>query len=139
MVVAGVDPVSRRSLWDILEKQRSGRALLLTTHFMDEADLLADRIAIMADGRLVALGTPLALKQKYSQGYSLVLTLDLERDRDLNAIAACIAKRVTGAHVLRATGAELVRLCPASSPPGDAYEECEQLGSPGCCNGVEQC
>lgn len=111
MVVAGVDPVSRRSLWDILEKQRSGRALLLTTHFMDEADLLADRIAIMADGRLVALGSPLALKQKHSHGYSLVLTLDLERERDLTAIAACIFSHVAGAHVLRASGAELVRPC----------------------------
>ncbi len=68
LLPAGVDPVSRRALWDILAAQRAGRALLLTTHFMDEADLLADNVAIMSEGRLAALGTPLHLKHEYSHG-----------------------------------------------------------------------
>jgi ABC-type multidrug transport system ATPase subunit len=63
-----VDPASRRALWAILAACKRGRALLLTTHFMDEADLLADSIAIMAEGRLQAWGTSLALKQRYSRG-----------------------------------------------------------------------
>ena len=65
---SGVDPASRRALWAILAAAKRGRALLLTTHFMDEADLLADSIAIMAEGRLQAWGTSLALKQRYSSG-----------------------------------------------------------------------
>ena len=65
---SGVDPASRRALWAVLAKYKKGRAMLLTTHFMDEADLLSDSIAIMAEGRLRCWGTPLALKQTYSSG-----------------------------------------------------------------------
>lgn len=48
---SGMDPYSRRSTWNIIQKNKKGRVILLTTHFMDEADCLADRIAIMADGK----------------------------------------------------------------------------------------
>ena len=65
---SGVDPASRRALWAVLAKYKKGRAMLLTTHFMDEADLLSDSIAIMAGGRLRCWGTPLILKQTYSSG-----------------------------------------------------------------------
>ena len=54
---AGLDPVSRRQLWQLVEKNKAGRAILLTTHFMDEADVLGDRVAIIKQGRLRALGT----------------------------------------------------------------------------------
>ena len=59
---AGVDPYSRRSIWDLLTKYKSGRTILLTTHFMDEADLLGDRIAIINNGRLVTVGSSLFLR-----------------------------------------------------------------------------
>lgn len=62
---AGVDAVSRRAIWDLLQQHKSGRTVLLTTHFMDEADLLGDRIAIMAKGELQCCGSPLFLKEKY--------------------------------------------------------------------------
>ena len=48
---AGVDPYSRRAIWDPLIKYKSGRTIILTTHFMDEADLLGDRIAIINCGK----------------------------------------------------------------------------------------
>ncbi len=63
-----MDPASRRALWTVLAKYKKGRAMLLTTHFMDEADLLSDSIAIMAEGRLKCWGTSLNLKQRYSNG-----------------------------------------------------------------------
>ena len=53
----------------MLAKYKKGRAMLLTTHFMDEADLLSDSIAIMAGGRLKCWGTPLSLKQQYASGW----------------------------------------------------------------------
>ena len=59
---AGVDPYSRRSIWDLLTKYKEGRTILLTTHFMDEADLLGDRIAIINNGRLVTVGSSLFLR-----------------------------------------------------------------------------
>lgn len=64
---SGMDPVSRRATWDLLQQQRSNRTILLTTHFMDEADLLGDRIAIMAKGELQCCGSPLFLKHKYGK------------------------------------------------------------------------
>ncbi|KAH0631842.1 hypothetical protein JD844_019699 [Phrynosoma platyrhinos] len=62
---ASMDPVSRRATWELLQQQRSTRTILLTTHFMDEADLLGDRIAIMAKGELQCCGSSLFLKHKY--------------------------------------------------------------------------
>jgi ABC-2 type transport system ATP-binding protein len=55
----GLDPQSRRQLWDVLTRLRAdGRTVLLTTHYMDEAHVLCDRVGIMDRGRLIALGTP---------------------------------------------------------------------------------
>ncbi len=61
----GLDPVSRVAVWEMLNKLKAERQLtmLITTHYMDEADRLCDRIAIVDHGTLVALDTPLALKQ----------------------------------------------------------------------------
>ena len=57
-----MDPKSRRALWALLQRTKKRRVLVLTTHYMDEADLLADRIAVMSAGRLSCLGTSLFLK-----------------------------------------------------------------------------
>lgn len=58
----GLDPQSRRQLWDILRGLRSqGRTILLTTHYMDEAEKLCDRVAIVDHGKVIALGTPAEL------------------------------------------------------------------------------
>ena len=70
---SGMDPYSRRSTWNILQNAREGRVILLTTHFMDEADILGDRIGIMGNGRVMCSGSPLFLKKKYGVGYVLVL------------------------------------------------------------------
>lgn len=69
---SGVDPSSRRALWDLLEQEKAGRTILLSTHFMDEADVLGDRIAIMSQGELKAFGAPFDLKKLYGVGYHLV-------------------------------------------------------------------
>src|SRR5499426_1897614 len=58
----GLDPQSRRQLWDLIEQfRRGGRTVLLTTHYMDEAERLCDRVAIVDRGRVIALGTPAEL------------------------------------------------------------------------------
>ena len=55
----GLDPQARRQLWELIEKfKASGRTILLTTHYMDEAERLCDRVAIMDHGKVIALGTP---------------------------------------------------------------------------------
>ena len=58
----GLDPQSRRQLWDVLERfRRDGGTILLTTHYMDEAQTLCDRIGIVDHGKLIALGSPAEL------------------------------------------------------------------------------
>ncbi|CAI5799096.1 phospholipid-transporting ATPase ABCA7 [Podarcis lilfordi] len=70
---AGVDPYSRRGIWDLLLKYRTGRTVILSTHYMDEADLLGDRVAIISQGRLCCCGSSLFLKTKLGTGYYLTL------------------------------------------------------------------
>ncbi|MCJ8737839.1 hypothetical protein PDJAM_G00028690 [Pangasius djambal] len=70
---AGVDPYSRRGIWDLLLKYRKDRTIILSTHYMDEADLLGDRIAIISQGKLCCCGSPLFLKARLGTGYYLTI------------------------------------------------------------------
>jgi ATP-binding cassette subfamily A (ABC1) protein 3 len=70
---AGMDLSARRGLWDMLKNYRRDRIIILTTHYMDEADVLGDRIAIMAHGRLMCLGTSLFLKKRFGAGFKLTM------------------------------------------------------------------
>jgi ABC-2 type transport system ATP-binding protein len=76
---AGLDPQSRLALWDLLgELHREGQTILLTTHYMEEADQLCERVAIMDHGKILALDTPAALKQ--SVGADTVVTIKTTGD-----------------------------------------------------------
>ncbi|BFZ10790.1 hypothetical protein BsWGS_13829 [Bradybaena similaris] len=70
---SGMDPAARRQTWNVLQESRPGRTMLLTTHYMDEADVLGDRIAIMAGGVVKCCGSSLFLKKLYGTGYHLVV------------------------------------------------------------------
>ena len=70
---AGMDLSARRGLWDMLKNYRNNRIIILTTHYMDEADVLGDRIGIMAKGKVLCLGTSLFLKNRYGAGYKLTM------------------------------------------------------------------
>ncbi|HUR00638.1 MAG TPA: ABC transporter ATP-binding protein [Gemmatimonadaceae bacterium] len=73
----GLDPQARLGLWDILRDLHDrGRTIVMTTHYMDEADRLCDRLAIIDQGKLLALDTPDALKKKAPGGTLLELVLD---------------------------------------------------------------
>eukprot|EP01135_Chromosphaera_perkinsii_P007716 Nk52_evm5s967 gene=Nk52_evmTU5s967 len=69
---SGMDPYSRRATWDLLMKNRKNKTIILSTHFMDEADVLGDRIAIIAKGSLRCVGSSLFLKNIYGVGYHLI-------------------------------------------------------------------
>jgi ATP-binding cassette, subfamily A (ABC1), member 3 len=68
---SGMDPGARRALWDLLISEKKGRTILLSTHFMEEADILGDRIAIMSEGHLRTVGSSFFLKKKFGTGYKL--------------------------------------------------------------------
>ena len=67
----GMDPVTRRDVWDMIIRAKQGRVIVLTTHSMEEADVLGDRVAIMSHGKIQALGTSLSLKKAYGGGYKM--------------------------------------------------------------------
>jgi ABC-2 type transport system ATP-binding protein len=90
---AGLDPQSRLALWDLLgELHGAGQTILLTTHYMEEADKLCDRVAIMDHGRILALDTPAALKQ--SIGADTVVTI--KTAGDTGQLAALLDREVPG-------------------------------------------
>jgi ABC-2 type transport system ATP-binding protein len=78
---AGLDPQGRLALWDLLEGLNAdGQTIMLTTHYMEEADKLCDRLAIMDHGKILALGTPTDLKR--SVGADTVVTVKAAGDPD---------------------------------------------------------
>jgi len=90
---AGLDPQSRLALWDILRRLNAeGQTILLTTHYMEEADQLCDRVAVMDHGRILALGTPGELKQ--SIGADTIVTIRAGGDPD--ALARALTESVEG-------------------------------------------
>ena len=71
---SGIDPLARRKVWDILLSERGTRTLLLTTHFLDEAEVLSDHVAILSKGQLKAEGSVAALKSSMGGGYRVIVT-----------------------------------------------------------------
>jgi ABC-2 type transport system ATP-binding protein len=70
----GLDPQARHDLWDIIKQVKElGNTIILTTHYMEEAQYLCDEIAIMDYGKIIALGSPEALIKKYWTGMTIVL------------------------------------------------------------------
>ncbi|VDK56476.1 unnamed protein product [Gongylonema pulchrum] len=70
---SGMDPDARHETWTLLQNEKKLRTILLSTHYMDEADILGDRITIMAYGRLECSGSGLFLKKKFGAGYHLTV------------------------------------------------------------------
>uniref|UniRef100_A0A8C3WQU9 ABC transporter domain-containing protein n=1 Tax=Catagonus wagneri TaxID=51154 RepID=A0A8C3WQU9_9CETA len=110
---AGMDAVSRRAIWDLLQQHRSDRTILLTTHFMDEADLLGDRITIMAKGELQCCGSSLFLKQKYGAGY--YMTLVKKPHCNTEQISRLVYHHIPSATVQSSTGEETTFILPKES------------------------
>ena len=94
-----LDPQGRLALWDLLrELNAQGQTIMLTTHYMEEADKLCDRVAIMDHGKILALDTPGELKQ--SVGADTIVTV--KADGDADTLAAAFTRRVEGVTRTRA-------------------------------------
>ncbi|CAD5121577.1 DgyrCDS10076 [Dimorphilus gyrociliatus] len=116
---AGLDPEARRKMWDILQKIRNEKTIILATHFMDEADLLGDRIGIMANGQLQCIGSSLFLKSKFGVGYHLVMAK--ASNCDVDKISQTIRQYVPNALLESNISSELSYILPKES--SENYEE----------------
>lgn len=102
---SGMDPAARRSLWDLLNREKQNRTILLTTHFMDEADALGDRIAIMAEGELKCCGSSFFLKKRFGTGYHLVCVKN--ENCDPAAVTYVLQKYIPNIEIQTEIGHEL--------------------------------
>lgn len=116
-VSSGIDPLSRRKVWDILLSERGRRTIIMTTHFLDEADLLSDDIAILSKGSLRAQGSPVALKDKLGAGYR-VHVLNAKNVRNPPAVSG-VSRKVTSTNIVYTApssqlAAEVIRVLEAA-------------------------
>ncbi|KAG5510483.1 hypothetical protein GH5_06683 [Leishmania sp. Ghana 2012 LV757] len=102
---AGMDVGARRHTWGLLRSMSKHHSILLSTHFMDEADLLGDSVAIMSKGRLKCAGSNMFLKSKLGVGY--VLTLSVVAHVNRSAIASVVRKYVPSATRLGSGAGEM--------------------------------
>ncbi|XP_048200131.1 glucosylceramide transporter ABCA12 [Perognathus longimembris pacificus] len=117
----GVDPCSRRSIWDVISKNKAARTIILSTHHLDEAEVLSDRIAFLEQGGLRCCGSPFYLKEVFGDGYHLILTkkkspnLDANRICDTMAVTTMIRSHLPEAYLKEDIGGELVYVLPPFS------------------------
>lgn len=110
---SGMDTAARRRLWEMLKRNKAGRIVILTTHYMDEADILGDRIAIMAEGKVQCVGSSLFLKNRYGVGYNLVIA---KKTRDpAPQVDQFITTRVDNAKKLQEVSSEITYQLPKES------------------------
>lgn len=107
----GMDPGNRRHIWETILKIRVGRLVVLTTHSMEEADVLGEKIAIIGKGGLVCVGNSLHLKNKYGVGYRLSLIAD---ERVVDEVIETVHHTIPESTLLTRNANSLVYGIPAS-------------------------
>ncbi|KAM4794530.1 ATP-binding cassette sub-family A member 13-like [Cyanocitta cristata] len=114
---SGVDPCSRRSIWDVLLKYKAGCTLIFTTHHLDEAEVLSDRIAILQRGQLRCCGSPSYLRETYGQGHSLTLikkpsVFEIQDPKHIVQVTSLVQTHVPEAFLKENSGTELTYVIP---------------------------
>ncbi|KAL4559227.1 hypothetical protein LXL04_031362 [Taraxacum kok-saghyz] len=83
----GLDPASRNNLWNVVKRAKQNRAIILTTHSMEEAEHLCDRLGIFVDGSLQCVGNPKELKGRYGGSYVFTMTTSSNHEADVENLA----------------------------------------------------
>jgi ABC-2 type transport system ATP-binding protein len=112
----GLDPQARRQLWDLIEAfRRAGRTIVLTTHYMEEAERLCDRVAIVDHGKIIAMDTPGQLVASIGAGHVIEFPVEASTAVDLGAMRAVDGVRDARAEngSVRVQVADLQRVLPA--------------------------
>jgi len=113
---AGMDVEARRHTWDLIKNMAVGRTIVLTTHYMEEADLLGHTIAIMSKGRLKCAGSSVFLKSRLGVGYNFTVTCE-HGVRDTTHIVEAVHRFVPDAAVLSDAAGEISLRLPMAAVP----------------------
>ncbi|ORX64523.1 hypothetical protein K493DRAFT_364895 [Basidiobolus meristosporus CBS 931.73] len=123
---SGMDVYSRNTIWQLIQDSKENKVIILTTHSMEEADILGDRVAIMSKGKLKALGSPLFLKDRFGTGYRLSLIKNGLFDQD--GLTQFIQSFIATAEVLENSAHNITYLLPDNQEAyPDFFEALEGL------------
>lgn len=112
-----MDSLSRRQVWDMLKRNKAGRVFVITTHDMEEAEFLGDKIGILREGALHSFGSPGFLKRKFNVGYVLTLTRATRSHVDFRKTVDFVCARLETAEPLSPTTQEIRFRLPIDSVP----------------------
>nr|XP_055242243.1 cholesterol transporter ABCA5 isoform X2 [Gorilla gorilla gorilla] len=107
---AGMDPCSRHIVWNLLKYRKANRVTVFSTHFMDEADILADRKAVISQGMLKCVGSSMFLKSKWGIGYRLSMYID--KYCATESLSSLVKQHIPGATLLQQNDQQLVYSLP---------------------------
>ncbi|XP_068386834.1 cholesterol transporter ABCA5 isoform X3 [Eschrichtius robustus] len=107
---AGMDPCSRHIVWNLLKYRKANRVTVFSTHFMDEADILADRKAVISQGMLKCVGSSIFLKSKWGIGYRLSMYID--RCCATESLSSLVKQHIPAATLLQQNDQQLVYSLP---------------------------
>uniref|UniRef100_A0A5F9DT45 Cholesterol transporter ABCA5 n=1 Tax=Oryctolagus cuniculus TaxID=9986 RepID=A0A5F9DT45_RABIT len=107
---AGMDPCSRHIVWNLLKYRKANRVTVFSTHFMDEADILADRKAVISQGILKCVGSSIFLKSKWGIGYRLSTYID--RYCATESLSSLVKQHIPGATLLQQNDQQVVYSLP---------------------------
>jgi ABC-type multidrug transport system ATPase subunit len=109
---SGMDPFSRRALWNLIKEYQPGRCIVFTTHYMDEADILGDSVAVLSHGSLRVSGSPLFLKRRFGCGYTLSILLPqigtFDTQQSVDQVMATVRNHVPSASIVMQEGQEVI-------------------------------
>eukprot|EP00397_Hematodinium_sp_SG-2012_P000290 GEMP01000290.1.p1 GENE.GEMP01000290.1~~GEMP01000290.1.p1 ORF type:complete len:1776 (+),score=207.19 GEMP01000290.1:152-5479(+) len=114
---SGMDATARRDTWEILASRKAGRIIVLTTHFMEEADVLGDRVCIMDHGEVQCNGSARFLKELYGCGYNISCLMDSQNDSVKRELKKTISNALQPhpVQILSQSGREIMFLAPFES------------------------
>nr|BAO45863.1 ATP-binding cassette transporter subfamily A member [Acacia mangium] len=99
----GLDPASRNNLWNVVKRAKQNRAIILTTHSMEEAEVLCDRIGIFVDGSWQCIGNPKELKSRYGGSFVFTMTTSVEHENEVENLVLKLSPNATKAYHISGT------------------------------------
>ncbi|GER49989.1 ABC transporter A family member [Striga asiatica] len=123
----GLDPASRNLLWNVVKRAKQNRAIILTTHSMEEAEHLCDRLGIFVDGSLQCVGNPKELKARYGGSYVFTMTTSADHDEEVENLVRHLSPSAT--KIYQISGTQKFELAKQEVRISDVFQAVEKAKS----------